>query len=115
MGHPHAMMVTMRYVLVLLLAACANKPVEDRVITLTKGDRIKISTNVEGKSVITVTIVAGKPDTGVYTSTSNALLEDARLAKNALPDRNSVVSVRVNESNEIVSFATAQMVDIRAD
>ncbi|MHC4959447.1 MAG: hypothetical protein ACYTGN_13860 [Planctomycetota bacterium] len=96
--------------LVALVAACASKPATpaERLITLTKGDTLSIKTGTDGKSEITAVILDGKPDAGTYMSTASALVDDARAAKNALPDKLSTVSIRVDASNTITSILHAK-------
>ncbi len=79
-------------------------PVATRTITMTKGDSLGVRVSTEGDVDITLTIIEGKPDAGVYTSEDKTLLEIARYAENALGDPNTTVSVKVDAAGQIVSI-----------
>ena len=73
-----------------------------RSIALTKGDRFTVGVSAEGAVRISVEILPGKPNAGIYTSTNEALFEAATHAKNAVTEPNTEVGIRVNGTDEIV-------------
>jgi hypothetical protein len=92
---------------------CTAKPdetPETRTITLTKGDKLSVRVGTEGDSKITVKIAAGKPDAGTYTTTSGALLDDARDASTRLNEPGATVWIRVDEQNQIVVIGNSQKI-----
>jgi hypothetical protein len=81
---------------------------DTRKITLTKGDTVSVRVGTSGNSTITVKIQQGKPDAGTYTSTSEALLDDARDAVDSINRPGAEVWIRVDEQNRIATIGNSQ-------
>ncbi|MHC4224092.1 MAG: hypothetical protein ACYSUN_08890 [Planctomycetota bacterium] len=81
---------------------------ETRTITLTKGDTLATKVSASGDVTVTVKILEGKPNAGTYTTTSEALLDNAREARNALGKSGATVWIRVDEENQIAVIGWGQ-------
>ncbi len=100
--------------LLLALIGCGSTsqdPLTTRQITLTKGDTLAVAVDTRGKVAITATVLAGKRDAGTYVTHAEALLDDARAAKNALSRAGATVSLRVDGHDRIVSISLTQRLD----
>jgi hypothetical protein len=79
----------------------------ERVIVLTKGDRLSVAVDAEGAVTIVALILPGKRNAGTYISTSVALLETATHAKNTLADPDTEVTVTVDTNDKLVAVGLA--------
>ena len=88
-------------------AAVRAPTATDRQIVLTQGDSLGVQVGADGSVEIRVTVLAGKPNAGAYTSRDADLLDVSRAAQNALDDPNTVVTVTINARGEVGGVAYA--------
>jgi hypothetical protein len=74
-------------------------------ITLTRGSTLGLSTSSDGKTEITATVPPGASGAGTYTSADEALVDDAREAKNSLNEPGVTVGITVDGKGRLLGVS----------
>ena len=74
-------------------------------ITLGQGSSISVAVDTDGNVEIIVVQPPGRPGAGTYTSTAEALFDDATAAKNSLGDPNTVITIGADADGRIVTLS----------